>query len=100
MGGPEEGGVSVEHAEVVDRTLLEPATSGGIARGVGALTQLIQPAAKAALEVGNHPAQVVHDNFQVRVSIEHAREQKARHSDRGLVWPAKGPPQVVLRALL
>ena len=91
--------VAVEHAEVVDRSLLESAAGARVVGVVGALAELVESAADAALEVRHHAAQVVGDDLQVRMAVEQTRKQQARHGHGGLVRPAEGPPQVVLGAL-
>src|SRR5213594_1600652 len=69
----EEGGVAVEHLEIVER----------------AAAELVEPAARAALEVRQHRAHVVGDDREVRVTVEEPREDQTRHRGGRLVGPAE-----------
>ena len=96
----EQRGVTVEHAEIVDRSLLQPTAGAGILRIIGPLAELVQSTSNAALEVRHHAAQMVGDDLQIRLPVKQTREEQPTHRHRRFVRPAERPPEVVLRARL
>src|SRR3990172_6704654 len=58
----EERGVTVEHLEVVERAPLEARERDRVVRVLRAGAELIEPACRASLEVGEHRAHVVGDD--------------------------------------
>src|SRR3989442_682871 len=96
----EEGSVAVEHLEIVERPPAEARQGDRVVRVLGAAAELVEPAARAALEVRQHRAHVVRDDREVRVTVEEPREDQTRHRGGRLVGPAERPPDVVARPLL
>ncbi len=63
--------------------------------GGGALAKLVLAGADAALEIGDHGAQVVCQDLELRHPVQHPRQHDPRHRRAGLVRPAEGPPNLV-----
>src|SRR6185312_3532511 len=62
--------------------------------------ELVPARADAAFQHWGNATEVVRDDLQVRVLVHDAREDEPRHRRGGLVGPAEGPPDLVLRLLL
>src|ERR1700722_6261790 len=99
--GAEHGGVGVEILlEVVERALLEALAQRHVVLVRGAGAELIPARADAAFEDRDDAAEMVDDELQVGMAVDHLGEHEAPHGGRGLVGPAEGPPDFVERFLL
>src|SRR5213078_2186178 len=97
---PEQGGVDIELLEVVKWPLGERIGGDVLLLVLGcARPELIEARTDATSEVRDHAAAVVDQELDLRIALEHAREDHPAHEDRRVVLPAEHPPQLVLGAL-
>ena len=71
-----------------------------IVPGVRGLEPLVVPLTNAFRSVGRETTEMVRDDLDVRVSVEHAGEDDARHRGHGVVEPSDDAPGVKLARVL
>src|SRR5215468_5352326 len=98
--GAEEGGIAIEHAEVVDGPPLEASQRPAVIRVIAPSAELIEPTTDPSLAERDHRAQVVRDDDELRMAIEESGEDQTSHRHARFVRPAEGPPEIVLRPRL
>ncbi len=86
--------------EVIERALLQALEQRAQVLVRGARAELVPARTDAAFQHRHDAAEVVGDDFEVRIFVHDLGEHQPRHRRRGLVGPAEGPPDFVSRFLL
>ncbi len=93
-------GVGIEHLEVVDGRALEVMLLDNRIALRRAVENLAETELYLAGEERDHAAVMMGDDLQLRQFVENSGIDQARHAGGGLVRPAEGEPDFILRLLL